>query len=164
MDLLRIGNINARGLSSPWKEAIFSTTDWSLSVNIVVISDTRLSDRQAFIHILWGYQICLSLCVLRHIEANTTAVLFRSGHDLKVRTIFLNPEGKLLNNSDWNVVLKPCLAWVELALQIYSHTSNYLRGVWLAFPNVSIWTWTNRIVPSKLYLDRIFCRLVTKLG
>ncbi|XP_036360308.1 tectonic-3-like [Octopus sinensis] len=61
-----------------------------ISIDVVAISETRLSNRQMFMPIFGGYQIYLSPCQ-PEMEGGPT-MLFLRGLDLKIRTIFLDPE------------------------------------------------------------------------
>lgn len=61
---------------------------------MVVTSETRLTDRWVFILIFSGYEIDILSCQLV-MRSGTTVTPWRD-LDLKIRTIFLNPEGKLV--------------------------------------------------------------------
>ena len=92
MASLRVGCVNARGLKSPWKQGRLLNDLRSFGMDVVAVSETRISDTHDFAPTFDDYEIFASLS--RPGMGGGVAVLFRRGLGLQVRTIFLDPEGK----------------------------------------------------------------------
>lgn len=84
-----INSTNVGGLESPWKQGHMLN---KMTVNLVAISETRISDSRDFRSIFSDYEV---YSFPSHPEARSkVAVVAQKKLDLAIWTIFLDPERK----------------------------------------------------------------------
>ena len=94
MASLKFGCVNANGLNAPWKQGLLLHDLRSLGIDVLAISETRLSDARRFCPIFGDYEIFASPSLPG--MGGGVAVLFRKPLGLEVRPIFKYPESKLV--------------------------------------------------------------------
>ncbi len=92
---IRVGCLNVRGLGSAWKQGHLLNDLRSLNMDVVAITETRISDTRALAPIFDDFEVHASLS-RREMGGGGVAVFFRKSLGLEVRKIFLDPDGKLV--------------------------------------------------------------------
>lgn len=101
--------INIRGLRLPWKRGYLLNNLMSLCVDVATIGESKLSDLRYLITFFGGYETFLFL--FRPGKGGGTLKLFRKDLGLKIKAVFLDLEGNLVdlgvNSSDGGAAYSP---------------------------------------------------------